>query len=101
MLRVPVDEAGRDDGGRHHSYFPPAKGASDKALALFSFPSLAAYGQYRRLFSNDPDFVAADRIRDDSGCVLRYQRTFMRPLIPVASTRRVTRLARPAGLTMP
>ena len=24
----------------------------------------------------------ADRIRDESGCVLRYQRTFMRPLLP-------------------
>jgi hypothetical protein len=26
--------------------------------------------------------VAADRIRDESGCVLRYERTFMRPLLP-------------------
>jgi NIPSNAP len=30
-------------GGTHHGYFLPAEGASDKALALFSFPSLAAY----------------------------------------------------------
>src|SRR6266513_6345242 len=28
-------------GGRHHGYFLPAEGASDKALALFSIPSLA------------------------------------------------------------
>jgi NIPSNAP len=69
-------------GGSHHGYFLPAEGASDKALALFSFPSLAAYEQYRSRFGTDPDFVAADRIRDDSGCVLRYQRTFMRPLLP-------------------
>jgi NIPSNAP. len=55
---------------------------SDKALALFSFPSLAAYEQYRGLFGEHPDFVAADRIRDESGCVLRYERTFMRPLLP-------------------
>ena len=47
---------------------------------------LAAYEQCRGLFGNDPDFVAADRIRDDSGCVLRYQRTFMRPLLPGAPT---------------
>ena len=59
-----------------------AEGASDKALALFSFPSLAAYEQYRGLFGEHPDFVAADRIRDESGCVLRYERTFMRPLLP-------------------
>ena len=43
-------------GGRHHGYFLPAEGASDKALALFSFPSLAAYEQYRGLFGEHPDF---------------------------------------------
>jgi hypothetical protein len=69
-------------GGLHHGYFLPAEGASDKALALFSFPSLAAYEQYRTLFGVDPDFIEADRIRDESGCVLRYERTFMRPLLP-------------------
>ena len=69
-------------GGRHHGYFLPAEGASDKALALFSFPSLAAYEEYRTLFGVDPEFVAADRIRDESGCVVRYERTFMRPLLP-------------------
>lgn len=69
-------------GGTHHGYFLPAEGASDKALALFSFASLAAYEEYRALFGVDPDFVAADSIRDDSGCVLRHERTFMRPLLP-------------------
>ena len=34
-------------GGTHHGYFLPAEGASDQALALFSFPSLAAYEHYR------------------------------------------------------
>jgi hypothetical protein len=69
-------------GGRHHGYFLPAEGASDVALALFSFPSLAAYEEYRGRFGSDRDFVAADRIRDESGCVRRYERTFMRPLLP-------------------
>jgi hypothetical protein len=69
-------------GGHHHGYFLPAEGASDEALALFSFPSLAAYENYRKLFGTDPEFIAADRIRDESGCVLRYDRTFMRPLLP-------------------
>jgi hypothetical protein len=71
-------------GGVHHGYFLPAEGASDRALALFSFPSLAAYEAYRGNFGRDPDFVAADRIRDESGCVLRYDRSFMRPLLPDA-----------------
>ena len=69
-------------GGRHHGYYLPAEGASDLALALFSFDSLAAYEQYRGRFGSDPEFVEADRIRDESGCVLRYRRSFMRPLLP-------------------
>ncbi|MFD3437210.1 NIPSNAP family protein [Streptomyces sp. NPDC058685] len=69
-------------GGTHHGYFLPAEGASDKAIALFSFPSLAAYEEYRALFGEDPEFIDADRIRDESGCVLRYDRSFMRPLLP-------------------
>ncbi|TCN36901.1 NIPSNAP protein [Kribbella orskensis] len=69
-------------GGTHHGYFLPSEGASDRALALFSFESLAAYEQYRQGFGVDPEFIAADRIREESGCVLRYDRTFMRPLLP-------------------
>ncbi len=68
-------------GGDHHGYFMPSEGASDRALALFSFPSLAAYEEYRALFGVDPDFIAADKIRDDSQCVLRYERSFMRPVL--------------------
>jgi hypothetical protein len=69
-------------GGTHHGYFLPSEGASDKALALFTFPGLAEYEQYRKLFGHDPEFIAADKIRDDSACVIRYERTFMRPLLP-------------------
>ncbi|MFD6415872.1 NIPSNAP family protein [Streptomyces sp. NPDC060194] len=58
-------------GGTHHGYFLPGEGAGDEALALFSFPSLAAYEEYRALFGRHPDFVAADAMRDESGCVLR------------------------------
>lgn len=68
-------------GGTHHGYFLPSEGASDEALALFSFDSLAAYEVYRQGFGSDPDFLAADRIRDESGCVVRYTRTFMRPVL--------------------
>ncbi|WP_280429962.1 NIPSNAP family protein [Nocardia brasiliensis] len=42
-------------GGTHHGYFLPAEGASDKALALFSFSSLAAYEEYRA-FRRRPRF---------------------------------------------
>jgi NIPSNAP len=70
-----------EHGGTHHGYFLPGEGASDRALALFSFPSFADYENYRARFGVDPEFVAADKIRDDSRCVLRYERSFMRPLL--------------------
>jgi NIPSNAP len=60
-----------------HGYFLPSAGASDVAYALFTFPSLAAYEEHRQQFGRDPDFNAADRIRDESGCVLRYERSFL------------------------
>jgi hypothetical protein len=68
-------------GGTHHGYFLPGEGASDRALALFSFPSLAEYESYRALFGVDAEFIAADEIRDSTGCVLRYERSFMRPVL--------------------
>lgn len=68
------------EGGVHHGYFLPSEGASDKALALFTFDSLTAYEKYRGNFGVDPDFIAADRLRTDTGCVLRWDRTLMRPL---------------------
>ena len=71
----------RKHGGTHHGYFLPSEGASDVALALFSFPSLAEYERYRERFGVDPEFIEADRIRDDTRCVVRFERTFMRPLL--------------------
>jgi hypothetical protein len=67
-------------GGRHHGYFLPHEGASNIAFALFSFESLARYEEYRSHFDTDPEFVAANRIRDGSGCIRSYERTFLRPL---------------------
>jgi hypothetical protein len=37
---------------------------------------------YRERFGVDPEFVAADRIRDESNCVRRYERSFLRPFMP-------------------
>lgn len=67
-------------GVEHHGYFLPSEGASDRALALFSFPSLADYERYRSHFGVNEEFITADRITDDSGCVVRYDRRFMRPV---------------------
>jgi len=42
-------------GGQHHGYFLPAEGANNIALALFSFPSLAAYEKYRHESQHDAE----------------------------------------------
>jgi NIPSNAP len=75
LPRALRDRPGRDRGVR-------AVRASDIAYALFSFPSFADYERYRARFGVDPEFVAADRIRDESGCVRRLERSFLRPLLP-------------------
>ena len=67
-------------GGQHHGYFLPSEGANNVALALFSFASLAAYEQYREQSFADPDCQAAFEFARQSGCIISYERSFMRPV---------------------
>ena len=67
-------------GGQHHGYFLPSEGASDIALALFTFPSLAEYEQYRTDSINDPECVAAFKYAEETRCILSYKRSFFNPL---------------------
>jgi hypothetical protein len=67
-------------GGQHHGYFMPSEGASNVALALFSFPSLAAYETYRQKAAVDPDCQAAMRYYRETQCFLSYERSFFRPV---------------------
>ena len=69
-------------GGKHHGYFLPSEGESDIALAMFSFPSLAAYEQYRKDAATDPDCQKAVDFAKQTRCFTRYERTFFRPLFP-------------------
>jgi hypothetical protein len=47
-------------------------------------PMMTFHIRYRERFGIDPEFIEADRIRDESGCVRRYERAFLRPLLPLA-----------------
>ncbi len=67
-------------GGRHHGYFLPSEGANNIALALFSFPTLAAYEAYRDKLPGDADCQAAFKYAEDTRCILSYERSFMRPV---------------------
>jgi NIPSNAP protein len=82
-------------GGIHHGYFVPGEpppnssfsfarigepGPSNIAVALFSFPNIAAYEAYRRDVADDPECVTETRHRNETQCFTRYERTFLRPV---------------------
>ena len=67
-------------GGIHHGYFLPHEGANNVALAFFSFPSLAAYEEYRRLIRTDAECQAAFAFAEKTRCIVSYERSFMRPV---------------------
>ena len=66
--------------GQHHGYFLPSEGANNIALALFSFPSLAKYEQYRIDSLEDEACMAAFDYAKQTGCVLSYERSFFKPV---------------------
>ena len=67
-------------GRTHHGYFLPSEGDSDVAYALFTFPSLADYERYRIESAVDPECIDAYQFAQDSACIRRYERRFLKPL---------------------
>lgn len=67
-------------GGQHNGYYLPSEGANNIALALFTFPSLAAYEEYREKSLNDEDCIQAFKFAEETDCVLSYERSFFRPV---------------------
>ncbi|MET4562775.1 hypothetical protein ABIA69_003966 [Lysinibacillus parviboronicapiens] len=67
-------------GGTHHGYFLPHEGANHIAYALFTFPSLAAYEEYRAKMALDEECQIAYKFAEDTKCILSYERSFMRPV---------------------
>jgi hypothetical protein len=67
-------------GGKHHGYLVPYEGADDVGYALFTFPSLAEYEQYRLAIKKHPACAAAFAYAADTRCFERSERTFLRPV---------------------
>lgn len=67
-------------GGTHHGYFLPHEGANNIALALFSFPNLSEYEQYRIKSADDPECQEAYEYARSTKCIMSYERNFMRPV---------------------
>jgi hypothetical protein len=58
----------------------PSEGANNIALGSFSFPSLAAYEQFRATCAIDAECQAAFKYAEETRCFLSYERTFFRPM---------------------
>lgn len=67
-------------GGTHHGYFLPYEGANNKALTLFSFPSLAEYETYRMDSMKDAKCIEAYEYAKKTRCIISYERSFMKPI---------------------
>lgn len=68
-------------GGTHLGYFLPHESANDLAVALFNFPSLAAYETYRNASMGDADCQAAFAYASRHKIIRRYNRQFLRPVL--------------------
>jgi hypothetical protein len=69
-------------GGDLVGYWMPHEGTDNIAQALISFPSLAAYEQYRARLRADDEAVANFRLAQDQKFVLSEERTFLRKVEP-------------------
>ena len=67
-------------GGTHHGYFLPHEGTNNIAVALFSFPSLATYEEYRNKMWKDPECQAAFKFAKKTRCIISHERSFMKPI---------------------
>ncbi|SLN55611.1 NIPSNAP family protein [Pseudooctadecabacter jejudonensis] len=72
-------------GGTHHGYHLPHEGPNDIAYCHFSFPSLAAYEDYRTRMDQDPACRRAYAHAQATKCIRRFDRSFTRPVLTGAS----------------
>lgn len=67
-------------GGKHHGYFLPSEGASNVALAMFTFANLTEYEEYRKKSMQDMDCIKAFKYAEETRCIISYERTFFKPV---------------------
>jgi hypothetical protein len=65
-------------GGSLVGYYLPKEGASNYAVALIDFPSLAAYEEYRHRLSEDPDAQRNIVMAAAAGAIQVESRSFLR-----------------------
>lgn len=65
-------------GGSLTGYYLPKEGATDYAIALIDFPSLADYEHYRVRLAEDPDAQNNIKHARDTRCIRAERRSFLR-----------------------
>jgi hypothetical protein len=68
------------NGGDLIGYFMPHEGTNNVALALISFPSLAAYEAYRARLKADPAGRANFEMAQTQRFILSEERTWLAPV---------------------
>lgn len=67
-------------GGDLLGYFLPHEGTNNVALAMISFPSLAAYEGYRTRLKTDPAGAANFALAQERRFILSEERTWLTPV---------------------
>ncbi|HEY7095359.1 MAG TPA: NIPSNAP family protein [Terriglobales bacterium] len=69
----------RTSGGKIVGYFYPTEfsGATNEALGLIDFPTLAAYEEYRNVLANDPGHKKSVARLQQSGAVIAMNRSIL------------------------
>ncbi|MGB2606367.1 MAG: NIPSNAP family protein [Candidatus Sulfotelmatobacter sp.] len=72
----------RRSGGKIVGYFLPTDfaGATNEALGLIDFPTLAGYEQYREALANDPEHKRNVAKLEKTGAVVAMNRSVFQPL---------------------
>lgn len=84
---VQVMEVAQRPAVQQAQFFLPAAGASNEALALFTFDSLTDNQRFRSNTFDDPACRAALRLARASRCIRRCDSTFLRPLTDTPARR--------------
>jgi hypothetical protein len=69
-------------GGTHHGYFLPSEGSGDRAVCIFSFPSMVDFKAYRLRTADDPECIAILEQEKAEQSIVSYAGSFFRPLLP-------------------
>jgi hypothetical protein len=64
-------------GGKYHGFYLPSEGANNVALAMFTFPSLALYEEYRIKSFQDPECLIAFKNAEVTKCIISHERSFL------------------------